>query len=42
MPLLEKDPQYVERLKERIAKENALEAQNKSLELENQAKKKNG
>ena len=39
---LEKDPQYVENLKKRIAQENALEAQNKSLELENQAKKKNG
>ena len=30
----------MERLKERIAKENALEAQNKSLELENQAKRR--
>lgn len=37
---LEKDPQYVENLKKRIAQENALEAQNKSLELENQAKRR--
>ncbi len=39
MPLLEKILSMWKDSKERIAKENALEAQNKSLELENQAKK---
>ena len=33
-----KDPQYVEKLKERIAKENQLEASTKAQEVEKQAK----
>ena len=37
---LAKDPQYLEKLKERIAQENALEAKNKSLELEKAARKR--
>ena len=35
-----KDPQYVEKLKERIAKENQLEASTKDQEVEKQAKER--
>ena len=35
-----KDPQYVEKLKERIAKENQLEASTKAQEVEKQAKER--
>lgn len=38
--LLQKDPDYVEKLKARIAKENELEVQAKARELEIQAKKR--
>ena len=37
---LSKDPQYVEKLKERIAKENQLEASTKAQEVEKQAKER--
>ena len=37
---LSKDPQYVEKLKERIAKENRLEASTKAQEVEKQAKER--
>lgn len=36
---LSKDPQYVEKLKERIAKENQLEASTKAQEVENKPKR---
>lgn len=37
---LQKDPQYLEKLKKRIAKENQLEAQSKELQVEKRAKER--